>query len=151
MKKNKIKINFYIKKYYKNYFPTIREINKWLKLIMLKNNEITIHTVDIFEMKKINFIYCNKNYPTNILSFPSKISQYNNSLFLGDLIICPEIIKKESIIQKKLIKIHWAHIIIHGTLHLLGYNHYNIKQLNVMQKIEINTMKKLGYKNPYII
>lgn len=74
-----------------------------------------------------------------------------NYLFIGDLIICANILEKEAKMQNKYIEAHWAHIIIHGILHLIGYHHNNKYQEIIMETIEVATMKKLGYKNPYII
>ncbi|WP_367677311.1 rRNA maturation RNase YbeY [Buchnera aphidicola] len=102
-------------------------------------------------MKKLNFIYRNQNKPTNILSFQYPNMYIKNYLFIGDLIICAKILETEAKIQNKYIEAHWAHIIIHGILHLIGYNHNNKYQEIIMEQIEIETMKKLGYKNPYII
>lgn len=99
------------------------------------------------EMKKINFKYKNKKKPTNILSFSYNYYKKTKQNFIGDIIICNSIIYEESLQQKKKLISHWAHIIIHGSLHLLGYNHSNNKK---MEKLEKKIMKKLGYKDPYI-
>ncbi|WP_367675982.1 rRNA maturation RNase YbeY [Buchnera aphidicola] len=107
--------------------------------------------VNILEIKKLNFIYRKKKEPTNILSFPFERPKHIKSTFLGDLVICLKIIQKESKLQKKTIEAHLAHIIIHGTLHLIGYTHDNFYNAQIMQSIEIKNMIQLGYKNPYLI
>lgn len=135
----------------KIYYTKKKKIKKWIISIIKKNIEITICIVSIQEIQRLNFIYRNKNKPTNILSFPFKKIKNIKSKFIGDLIICSQIITKESIVQKKKLEMHWAHIIIHGTLHLLGYNHSNPEKANIMESIEIKKMIHLGYKNPYII
>lgn len=147
----KLKLHIQVNTKLKYFIPKKKKIKNWIKNILKENSEITIRIVNISEIKKINFKYRNCNKPTNILSFEYKDFKKNNYLLLGDLIVCPKIIKQESIIQNKNIESHWAHIIIHGTLHLIGYHHNNKFQKNIMEKIEIKIMKKIGYKNPYFI
>ncbi|WP_367679791.1 rRNA maturation RNase YbeY [Buchnera aphidicola] len=115
-----------------------------------KKNFITIRIVDSQEIKKLNFFYRNQKKPTNILSFPYNLYLNSNNILLGDLVICSKIIKKEAKKQKKNIKGHWAHIFIHGVLHLLGYNHIKKKETKKMELLECTILKKLGFKNPYI-
>ncbi|WP_367678700.1 rRNA maturation RNase YbeY [Buchnera aphidicola] len=122
-----------------------------MKNIIKKNTTINICIVNKKQMKIQNLKYRGIKKTTNILSFPYQpIKQIKTSL-IGDLIICKNTIQKEAKIQKKPINMHWAHIIIHGTLHLIGYHHYYPKQRKIMEEIEIQTMMKIGYKNPYII
>ncbi|NIH41278.1 MAG: rRNA maturation RNase YbeY [Buchnera aphidicola (Periphyllus aceris)] len=150
-----IKIN--IQNSYKNNkkIPNKNLIKKWIKKIIknsIKKSIITIKIVKKKEIKKLNYIYRKKNIETNILSFSIMNGfENNNSLLIGDLIICKSILKKES--KKYKIKIieHWAHIIIHGILHLIGYKHKNLLDRKNMEKIEIKKMISLGYKNPYYI
>lgn len=97
--------------------------------IVLKNfqrtGEITIRIVDRIESQFINWNFRNKNIATNIISFRF-INEFNiNSNFLGDLIICNEVIEKEAIQYNKILQSHWAHIVLHGCLHLLGFDHIN--------------------------
>ncbi|MCW5197160.1 rRNA maturation RNase YbeY [Buchnera aphidicola] len=127
-----------------------KKIKIWIHRIIKKKCEITIRIVNILEIKQLNYTYRKQNKPTNILSFPFESIPHIKSQFIGDLIICLEIIKKESQSQQKTIEEHLAHIIIHGTLHLLGYTHDNIYNTKIMQYIEIKNMIKLGYKNPYL-
>lgn len=138
----------------KPYFPKKSQYLKWTKAAlnnMRSNIEITIRIVTKSEIKLLNFKYRNKNKTTNILSFPSTTNKLIKSYFIGDLIICSSVIKKEA--QKNFIKIesHWAHMVIHGVLHLLGYNHDNYYNTNKMQNLEIKIMSFLGYNNPYIV
>ncbi|CAL4322649.1 rRNA maturation RNase YbeY [Buchnera aphidicola] len=146
-----IKLNLKIKIKEKNIIPKKCKIQQWIQNILHKKCEITICIVNKKEIQKINFTYRNKNQPTNILSFPYQIPKYTQSYLIGDLVICAEIMQKEILEQNKTLESHWAHIIIHGILHLLGYQHKNQKKKNKMEKIEIDTMKKLGYGNPYIL
>ncbi|WP_228860900.1 rRNA maturation RNase YbeY [Buchnera aphidicola] len=102
-------------------------------------------------MKFLNFKYRKKNKTTNILSFPATTNRIIKSQYIGDLVVCSAIIKKEAQEQHKSIESHWAHMIIHGTLHLLGYHHDNKQNLKKMKNLEIKTMLRLGFQNPYNI
>lgn len=137
----------------KTYRPKKEDFEIWLKKI-LKNKkkiyEITIRIVDKTEIQAINLKYRGKKKPTNILSFAYSENEKNNVIFLGDLIICNTILQEEAKIQKKILKSHWAHIIIHGTLHLLGYSHENHIQQKKMELLETDIMLALGYQNPYL-
>ncbi|WP_428994219.1 rRNA maturation RNase YbeY [Buchnera aphidicola] len=115
------------------------------------NNIITIQLVSKKEIYNLNLIYRKKPYYTNILAFPYNIFIKKKTLFLGDLVVCDEIIHKEAKKQKKKKTAHWAHIIIHGTLHLIGYTHDNKKNKKIMESIEIKTLKKQNFKNPYTL
>ncbi|ACL30237.1 rRNA maturation RNase YbeY [Buchnera aphidicola] len=107
--------------------------------------------VDEWEIKKLNFNYRKKNKPTNILSFPfNKFIKINYKL-LGDLVLCKNIIEKESLKYNKSLESHWAHITIHGTLHLLGYDHQNNKEADIMERLENKIMLSLNYKKPHIL
>ncbi|WP_343182422.1 rRNA maturation RNase YbeY [Buchnera aphidicola] len=120
----------------------------WINQTIKKKYQITIRIVDQSEIQKINYTYRKKNYPTNILSFSYNHQSYNNNI-IGDLVICAKVVYEEALNQKKKLENYWAHIVIHGLLHLLGYTHYTNYQTQIMQKKEIEIMKKLGYQNPY--
>ncbi|QCI16672.1 rRNA maturation RNase YbeY [Buchnera aphidicola (Aphis craccivora)] len=105
--------------------------------------------VDEIEIKNLNLIYRGKNYPTNILSFRANIFIQKNIKLLGDLVVCKTIIEKESIQYNKTLESRWAHMIIHGTLHLLGYDHQNKKEQKIMENIENKIMLSLNYSKPY--
>jgi probable rRNA maturation factor len=135
------------------YRPERKDFKIWLKEI-LKNerstHEITIRIVEKKEIKQINLQYRGEKKTTNILAFPYSKIKKKKLIFLGDLIICSTVLQEEAKIQKKTLKSHWAHMIIHGTLHLLGYNHINESQQKKMESLETNIMLALGYTNPYI-
>lgn len=125
-----------------------------MKLIFTQKNlvhHITICIVNKYKMQKLNLLYRKKNNPTNVLSFPLNYSFNQKVKFIGDIVLCEDIIYEESIKQKKLLIAHWAHIIIHGALHLKGYDHILKNQAKKMENLEIKFMNTLGYKNPYII
>ena len=108
---------------------------------------INISFVSQQEMKELNRRFLNQNKTTNVLSFPSDPKFYED--LLGEIAICPSVIKEESIVQGKKEHDHLIHLIIHSVLHLLGYDHVDSKSAKVMEGIEINTLKKLGIANPY--
>lgn len=117
----------------------------------VKNAELTIRLVDTDEIKELNTTYRKQNKPTNVLAFPSNLPP-NIKLkhhLLGDIIISPEIVGKESIELNKSFEEHMALIVIHGVLHLLGFDHIEDNDTQKMQSIEIAILNKLGYKNPY--
>ncbi len=119
-----------------------------------KNAELTLRFVNPEEMSELNSTYRHKQGPTNVLSFPSdipeEIAAQMEEPFLGDIIICTEVLQKESETQGIPLKAHWAHIVIHGVLHLLGYDHMEEQEEAEMQSIEIQLLNKLGYENPYL-
>lgn len=147
----KINIQYSIKK--KKNVPKKKIIKKWIKKIInktIKKTIITIKIVNQRKIKKLNYRYKKKNRQTNILSFSIINPKENNNQFLlGDLIICKKIIEKESKKYHKKIIERWAHIIIHGVLHLMGYIHNNSSNQKKMERLEIENMISLGFKNPY--
>ena len=120
---------------------------KWLSPIVDKNAEITIRIVDNDESINLNNIYRKKKYPTNVLSF--LVDDEVN--LIGDIVLCAPVIEKEALQQSKKLEAHYAHLIIHGALHLYGYDHENKKDADIMEAKEIKILTKLGYKNPYLI
>lgn len=118
----------------------------------LKNSkrqlEIAVVLADDAFMKNLNSQYRGKNKPTNVLSFPD--SDFITSHNLGDIVLALETIEKEAREQKKTFRNHTAHLLTHGFLHLLGYDHMEEKQADIMEKMEIKILKKLGVNNPYL-
>ena len=105
-------------------------------------------------MSELNSTYRQKKGPTNVLSFPSdipaEIAEEMDEPFLGDIIISQAVLLQESETLGIPLKAHWAHIIIHGVLHLLGYDHMEENEEAEMQAIEIQLLNKIGYENPYL-
>ena len=119
----------------------------------IHDGEISLRTVDVEEMSKLNQEYRQKSGPTNILSFPSSlpvnIQEQLEQPHLGDLVICPDVLIQEAKEQNKALASHWAHIVIHGTLHLLGHDHMNPEEEKIMQAYEIELLQTLNIANPY--
>ena len=135
-----------------NSLPENDSIIKWAKKALdkkYKEAEIVIRIVDVDESRELNKIWCKKNYATNVLSFPisKPIKQAPN--FLGDVVICANLVVTEAKEQNKNIDEHYAHLIIHGILHLQGYDHQSQDEANIMENKEINILNNLGYNNPY--
>ena len=118
----------------------------------LPDFDMTIRIVDLNEGKKLNLTYRKKDYATNVLSFPFEIPEGIEGIdinLLGDIIICAPVVSKEADEQDKTERSHWAHLAIHGTLHLLGFDHVEDDDAKIMEAIEVNTMAKLGFTDPY--
>jgi probable rRNA maturation factor len=113
--------------------------------------EITIRIVSTEEMTELNTTYRHKQGPTNVLSFPFDMSDAPDmdTHILGDIAICSDVVIREAQEQNKPVKNHWAHMVVHGTLHLLGYDHVEEKDALIMEAREINILKSLGFPNPY--
>lgn len=122
--------------------------------------ELGIHLIDNKQMQKINHQYRHKNQPTNVLSFPNfdflseidiKIANETKFIALGDIFLSYEQIQLESKEQHKKFYNHLIHLLTHGILHILGYNHENNADTQKMEKLEIEILKNLDINNPYLI
>ncbi len=127
----------------------------WAQLALASQQEsaeLTLRFVDCDEMTQLNTTYRKQNKATNVLAFPANLPP-NIQLdcpLLGDVIICPDVLKTESIELKKPLNAQWALIVIHGILHLFGYDHSDDKDAVVMQGLEIKLLAQLGFDNPYL-
>ncbi|HVT62546.1 MAG TPA: rRNA maturation RNase YbeY, partial [Legionellaceae bacterium] len=114
--------------------------------------EITIRLVDPEEITYLNHTYRKKNKPTNVLAFPMNLPDniHLDCPLLGDVIICPNVLEEESKNEHKTLSAHWAHIVIHGILHLLGFDHIDSKDAHIMEQREIELLAHFGFDNPYL-
>lgn len=114
--------------------------------------ELTLRFVDLEEMTHLNFYYRQQNKPTNVLAFPANLPDgiTLDVPLLGDVIICPAVLQQESLDQKKPLIAHWALIVTHGILHLLGYDHIEDNDAAIMQALEIKLLAESGFDNPYL-
>ncbi len=121
-----------------------------LKLDNPKSVELTIRIVDEPEGRQLNEQWRQRPYPTNVLSFPFECPPgVEDIALLGDIVVCAPLVAREAIEQHKYLHAHWVHLIIHGTLHLLGYDHIDSDQASAMESLEICLLHNLGYPNPY--
>ena len=132
--------------------PTTVLLRKWANAALKDetiSREMTLRIVDIAEMTTLNETYRQKKGPTNVLSFPSDLPPEYATGELGDIVICASIVNQEADMQQKLAKAHWAHMVVHGVYHLLGYDHMNDKDAAIMEALEIKVLATLGFANPY--
>lgn len=111
--------------------------------------ELTIRVVDEAESQALNHEYRGKDKPTNVLSFPFEVPEHVELSLLGDLIICYQVVEREATEQNKTNLAHWAHMVVHGVLHLLGYDHIDDDEAEEMEAIEVKVLTLLGFANPY--
>jgi probable rRNA maturation factor len=136
--------------------PSSSDFHHWVSTALngsMESAELSIRIVDIPESQALNFQYRGKNKPTNVLSFPFEqpegIPEGELEHLLGDLIICAQVVVNEAHEQKKAGLDHWAHMVIHGTLHLLGYDHIDDQEAEEMEQLERNILGTLNIADPY--
>lgn len=136
-----------------NDYPTEAQFQLWLDTALAgreQDAEVVIRLVDHAESAELNSQYRHKNGPTNILSFPFEAPPGVELDLLGDLLVCAPLIVSEATEQNKLPLHHWAHITVHGVLHLLGYDHLDDQEAEQMEALEIDILHKLNIANPYL-
>lgn len=128
------------------HLPTKAQFTRWAKAALRVDTEVTIRIVDAEEGRQLNSAYRGKDYATNVLTFP--ISEVPR--LMGDIIICAPVVLAEAQAQHKPIEAHFAHLTVHGILHLHGYDHEKEAQAALMEGLEISILAKLRYPNPYL-
>jgi len=150
------------------FVPVQQDFEKWAGAALSKQNndsELTIRVVSEEEISELNQTYRAKSGPTNVLSFPFEMPDFGfdeelgesqldefekmDIPLLGDLVICAAVVNREALEQKKPFDAHWAHMVIHGVLHLLGYDHIQKIEAEAMETLEITLLSELGYSTPY--
>jgi probable rRNA maturation factor len=134
-------------------YPSEQQFQLWLDTVLQEDDqdsEIVIRLVDDQESAELNQQYRHKQGPTNILSFPFEAPDGFDTDLLGDLVICAPLISLEAQQQNKQLFDHWAHITIHGVLHLLGYDHIDDAEAEEMEALEIKILSRLNINNPYL-
>ena len=135
------------------YTPENAQIEQWIAASLDhygKEAEVCIRIVENDEMIALNHQYRGKNKTTNVLSFPTDFPEELELPLLGDVIICADVVAREAMEQGKTPEAHWAHMVVHGMLHLLGYDHIEDTEANVMEKLETDILLRLHYPAPYI-
>jgi len=127
--------------------PSASQFRKWAKAALRVDTEVTIRIVDAEEGQLLNNTYRGKDYATNVLTFPLTEEPY----LMGDIIICAPVVAAEAEAQQKSLEAHYAHLTVHGILHLHGYDHEIDAQAELMEGLETAIVTKLGYASPYLI
>ncbi|KXI22439.1 rRNA maturation RNase YbeY [Photobacterium sanguinicancri] len=132
--------------------PSEADFQQWLNAavtLFKADAEVTIRLVDEEESHALNHEYRGKDKSTNVLSFPFEAPPGVELDLLGDLIICRQVVEKEAKEQNKTLNAHWAHMVVHGSLHLLGYDHIDDEEAEEMEALETEIMQKMGFSDPY--
>ncbi|CAI0794905.1 rRNA maturation RNase YbeY [Serratia proteamaculans] len=133
--------------------PDEATFQRWLEGVLpqfQEEAEVTIRLVDEAESNELNLTYRGMDKPTNVLSFPFEAPPGIELPLLGDLIICRQVVEREAVEQDKALEAHWAHMVVHGSLHLLGYDHIEDDEAEEMESLETEIMHGLGYPDPYL-
>lgn len=138
-----------------HFLPNEQQLTLWASTALAQRcsftePELTIRLVEVEESHELNFEYRGKDKPTNVLSFPFEVPEHVPLELLGDLIICAPVVQQESEQQNKTAEQHWAHMVVHGCLHLLGFDHIKDEEAEIMENLERQIMAELGYPDPYL-
>lgn len=132
--------------------PTEQDFETWLAAALegeRDETEVTVRLVDEAESQALNRDYRGKDKPTNVLSFPFEAPPGIALPLLGDLVICRQVVEREAAEQNKPLQAHWAHMVVHGCLHLLGFDHIKDDEAEEMEAREVAILAGLGMDNPY--
>ena len=125
--------------------PTRAEVRKWVRATAPGAAELTVRFVDAEEGRSLNAQYRGKDYATNVLTFPYA----REPVLAGDLVLCLPVVLREAAEQGKPAAAHFAHLVVHGMLHLLGYDHETGAEARIMEQMERAILDRLGYPDPY--
>ena len=132
--------------------PDAAAIQRWAERACLREEEVitSVQVVSTGEMRELNNTWRGIDRPTNVLSFPMQSPEEIDVVILGDLALCAAVINAEALQQHKTSEAHWAHMLVHGMLHLQGYDHVDDDQAEAMEALEIRILNELGFANPYL-
>nr|WP_288498853.1 rRNA maturation RNase YbeY [uncultured Pseudomonas sp.] len=135
------------------HLPAEADFQAWCAIALRQrsaDSELTIRLVDEEEGRELNRTWRGKDYATNVLSFPADVpDELLDIPLLGDLVICVPVVEREAVEQGKTLEAHWAHLVIHGCLHLLGYDHIEDGEADEMEGLERILLAELGHPDPY--
>ena len=165
MKEHGRQLQVEVQRRVRSWAPQAHEIAAWAVTALGRNavrGELGVRVVGAAESRRLNGRYRGKDKPTNVLSFPpaplpaqvpgspsGRGRQVGETRPLGDLVICAQVVRSEAREQKKPLKAHWAHLVVHGALHLIGYDHEREVEARRMERREIVVLRRLGFANPY--
>ncbi|OUR65974.1 rRNA maturation RNase YbeY [Methylophaga sp. 42_25_T18] len=133
--------------------PQKTDFQRWVEAALVEvqeDCELSVRLVDVDESTELNATYRGKTGPTNVLSFPFEAPIPMEPRLLGDLVICSAVVETEAQQQQKAVNDHWAHMVIHGCLHLLGYDHIETDEAEQMEALEVRILQSLNIDNPYL-
>ena len=133
--------------------PSAEQFQRWASAAFTGRRdaaELSIRVVDEREGAELNARYRSKDYATNVLSFPAELPPGVPLPTVGDLVICAPVVAREATAQGKSAEAHWAHLTVHGCLHLIGYDHEDDSQAGLMEPLETAILADLGYPDPYL-
>jgi probable rRNA maturation factor len=131
--------------------PADEQIRQWAERVLSDQAAavVNVRIVDQAEGWALNKQWRGKDSATNVLSFPASVPEIDGMHVLGDVVLCAPVIEREALEQGKSLEAHWAHLVTHGLLHLLGFDHTEAEQARAMESREIEILSTLGYANPY--
>lgn len=133
--------------------PSVGELSAWAQAALgrrARGAELALRVVGTTESRRLNAHFRGKDAPTNVLSFSAPQLPAGSGLRpLGDLVICARVLRREARMQGKSLRAHWAHLVVHGALHLIGYEHERARDARRMERREIMVLRRLGFANPY--
>ena len=132
--------------------PSPADLRAWAGAVLAAeaaNSDLTLRVVDLEEGRQLNETYRDASGPTNVLSFPFEAPPGVRIALLGDVVICAPVVAREAHEQGKTVRAHWAHMVVHGLLHLQGYDHQRPDQAEQMESRERQILQRLGFADPY--
>ena len=139
----------------RGWLPARRELARWVSVAAgrgARGGELGVCVVGPAESARLNARFRGRAAPTNVLSFSAAAAAHTpvaGLRALGELVICPRVLSEEARAQAKTLRAHWAHLVVHGTLHLIGYDHQHRRDARRMERREIAVLRRLGFGNPY--
>lgn len=132
--------------------PEAADFQRWAEAALGERGggELTVRIVGRAESRELNGRFRGKDYATNVLSFPAGLPEGVDLPLLGDIVICAPLVAEEAVRQGKSTQDHWAHLVIHGILHLLGYDHVIDTDAEAMESLEVRLLAGMGIANPYL-
>lgn len=133
--------------------PSRASLRRWARAALAgmrrRSVAVTLRIVGSREGATLNSRFRHKRKPTNVLSFPFEAPPGTRSDLLGDIVICADVVRREARAQGKTERSHWAHMVVHGILHLRGFDHQNTKEAATMESREVRVLRDLGFPSPY--